>query len=55
MDRNEIQVIDLKLKQIVFKAQYKDTTAKIVKIYYIGQSVRFMDTKNLDETTFSSG
>lgn len=42
------------MKQIVFKAQYKDTIAKIVKIYYIGQSARYLDTKNRSETPFSS-
>lgn len=47
-------MIDLKLKQIVFRAQYKDTTAKIVKIYYISQSVRYGDAKNQNETPISS-
>ena len=47
-------MIDLRQKQIVFKAQYKDSSAKIVKLYYIDPSIRYADIKNRDESPHSS-
>jgi hypothetical protein len=48
MERNEIQVVYLKDQQVVFKSQYKDTSAKIVKAYYIAPNSKFAANLNGD-------
>ncbi len=35
MDRNELFVINLKTKLVVFRAQYKDAQGKVVRAFYM--------------------
>ena len=41
LDRNEVQVINLELKQRVFKATYRDATPHVSRLFYINQKTIF--------------
>jgi len=41
LDRNEVQVIELRTRTIVFKAQFKDASGKVSRAFYIDPKKAF--------------
>lgn len=35
LDRNEIQVVDLLTRAVVFKSQFKDASGKVSRLFYL--------------------
>ncbi len=42
LEKNEVQVIDLVLRTVIFKATYKDANGKVTRVFYIDLNKRFL-------------